>query len=134
MPIEVQRAAVVFFFRFTAHDAKTQTYKTTLRDDNGEFQRLDNNTIVGVCLNEEYEITEDQPLSAKVTIETSTRVARKETGAGQDEDLFDTFVKTKSVLSADEGHFYSKCEIKAWCGNEIAFENVWNKSIPRFNV
>ena len=102
--------------------------------DDGEFQRLDNNTIFGVSLHEVYDVVEDEPLSAKVTIETNTRVARKETGTGQTAELFDTFVNTKSVLSADESHFHSECEVKAWCENDMVFENRWKKAIPRFNM
>ena len=105
-----------------------------MEDDGGEFQRLDNNTVFGVMVKEQYDVIEDQPLSAKVTIETNTRVARKEADSEQTADLFDTFVNTKSVLSADESHFYSDCEVKAWCEDEVVFENRWKKAVPRFNV
>ena len=114
---------------------KRRSYKTTLIADRGEVQRVDNNLTFGVSLKEEYDVIEDDPLSAKVTIETNTKVARtKETGAGQNGGLFDTFVNTKSTLSADEGHFYSTCAAKAWCGDEVVFQNEWNKIIPRFHV
>ena len=124
----------VLIFRFTTHDAQTQCYKTTLQKDQGEFQRLDNNTVFGVSINEEYDVIEDEPLSAKVTIETNMRVARKETGVDQTAELFDTFVNTKSVLSADESHFYSDCKVMAWSGDNVVFENQWKKAIPRFNI
>ncbi|CAB4014350.1 family hydrolase [Paramuricea clavata] len=120
--------------RYTTHDTQTQSHKTTREMDKGEFQRLDNNTIFGASLIEVYDVVEGEPLSAKVFTETNTRVARKETGTGQTAELFDTFVNTKSVLSADESHFHSECEVKAWCENEMVFENQWKKAIPRFNM
>jgi hypothetical protein len=124
----------MFFSRYTTHDAQTQSHKTTRKMDKGEFQHLDNNTIFGVSLIEVYDVVEGEPLSARVFTETNTRVARKETGTGQTAELFDTFVNTKSVLSADESHFHSECEVKAWCENEMVFENRWKKAIPRFNM
>ena len=120
--------------RSATHDPRTQSHKITFKEDKGEIQRLDNNEVFGVCLDEVYEIVEDQPLSAKVTIETNTRVSRKEAGSGHNGQLFDTLVNTKSVLTADETHFHSSCDAKAWSGNEVVFDHHWKKSIPRFNV
>ncbi|XP_028402708.1 uncharacterized protein LOC114525526 [Dendronephthya gigantea] len=122
------------FQRHITHDVQTQSYKKTLKLDDGEFQRLDNNIIWGVSVNEEYDITESEPLSARVTIETNTRVARKESGTGQKEELFATFVNTKSSFHADENNFYTDCIAKAWLGDEVVFEKQWKKTFPRFHV
>lgn len=81
-----------------------------------------------------YDIIESEPLSAKVTIETNTRVARKESGTDQKTELFETFVNTKSVFYADENNFYTDCIAKAWLEDDVVFENQWQKTFPRFYV
>lgn len=121
-------------FRFTTYDAQTQGYKTTLQTDDGEYQRLDNNIIFSVALNEVYDVVEDEPLSAKVTVETNTRIARKESGTKERAELFDTLVNTKSVFSADEYNFFSDCRVKAFSDDELVFHQQWKKVIPRFNA
>ena len=120
--------------RLFQHNMINNSYKTVLKTDFGEYLRADTKLIFGRSVKEVYDIKEDDPLSATVTIETQQRVAREEQVSAEHADVFSTIVQTKSVMSADDKYFYTDVEVKSWSGEELVFEKQWKKSISRDHV
>lgn len=110
------------------------SYKTVFKEDFGKTLRTDSKLIFGRAIQETYDIKENDPLSANVSVETNQCVAREETVSGENNDLFSTEVETKSSMSADEKYFYINSNVKAWCGKELVFEKQWKKSVERYHV
>ncbi|RDU35313.1 peptidase S15 [Neobacillus piezotolerans] len=69
-----------------------------------------------------YTIKENDPLSAEVRCEWTLDVGRGD---------WQTSLKSVSVMSADEGHFYLMNELTAFEGKEQVFTKTWKTAIPR---
>ncbi|HLQ83340.1 MAG TPA: CocE/NonD family hydrolase [Pseudogracilibacillus sp.] len=70
-----------------------------------------------------YTIKENDPLSAKVECDWNVVV--------KDKDI-DTELSTKSVMTADEEHYYLFNELTAWNNGEKIFSKSWDKKIKRY--
>src|SRR5438132_1174039 len=73
---------------------------------------------------EKYSIRDNEPLSAKIDIDTTISISR---------DEWKTRTEMKSQMTSDERYYYLKAHLSAYENDELIISKKWNEKIPRIS-
>lgn len=124
-PIKLREVRPDSHERIHSLDVESGLTQYQIIDDFGDYEDLSHGLQTGGVARENYEINANDPLTANAeTHWTQTK------GRGE----WQTRVETFTSLRADAGNFYLDAEIEAYLGEELVFEKIFTRSIPRNKV
>lgn len=108
--------------REVKQDAATGVWVLDDYSDEGQRKLHMNGLEYGSTNRNVYTIEENDPLSARVECYWTLSVGK---------DDWQTYLETKSSMSADETHYYLVNELKAWENDKEVFHKKWEEKIER---
>ena len=111
--------------RTVEHDHATGRVTLMIDDDFGEVRDLEHGLVHGSAVSERWTILPDEPLSAAVEMGWSQTFRR---------DGWAARTETLTAMRADEKAFRLSARIRAYEGEELVFERVFEEAVPRNGV
>ncbi|WJY28379.1 CocE/NonD family hydrolase [Sporosarcina trichiuri] len=108
--------------REVKQDAATGIWVLDDFSDEGKRKLHINGIEYGSTNRNVYTIQENNPLSARVECDWTLSVGKGD---------WQTYLETKSTMSADESFYYLMNELKAWENGAEVFHKVWEEKIER---
>ncbi|VDH00332.1 Cocaine esterase [Lysinibacillus sphaericus] len=108
--------------REVKQDAATGVWTLDDFSDEGKRKLHSNGLEYGSTNRNVYTIRENDPLSARVECDWTLSVGK---------DDWQTYLETKSTMTADETHYYLMNELKAWENDKEVFHKKWEEKIER---
>ncbi len=108
--------------REVKHDAATGVWILDDFSDEGKRKLHVNGLEYGSTNRNVYTIKENDPLSARVECDWTLSVGKGD---------WQTYLETKSTMSADDTYYYLVNELKAWENGMEVFSKTWNETIER---
>jgi uncharacterized protein len=108
--------------RYIEDDLITGTRALIVEDDLGDAENLTHGLCTGESMSERWEIHPDDPLSARAVHVWEQRLSRG-----------DWAVRTKAEaeMTATATHLRMQATLRAWEGDVLVFERVWDDTVPR---
>lgn len=108
--------------RVIEEDMLAGTRTLVVETDEGVFENMAHALVMEESLTERWEITPDDPLSAKATHVWEQRRSRG-----------DWAVRTRAEaeMTASETHLRMRARLQAWEGEVLVFERDWDDAVPR---
>lgn len=108
--------------RFVEEDLIAGTYALVVQDDLGDAENLSHGLCSGETMSERWEIHPEDPLSAKAEHIWEQRLSR---GA------WAIRTRAEAEMTATATHLRHRAVLRAWEGDELVFEKMWDDSVPR---
>jgi putative CocE/NonD family hydrolase len=111
--------------RYIEDDLISGTRALIVEDDLGDAENLTHGLCTGESMSERWEIHPDDPLSARAVHVWEQRLSRG-----------DWAVRTKAEaeMTATATHLRMQATLRAWEGDVLVFERVWDDAVPRHFV
>jgi putative CocE/NonD family hydrolase len=106
-------------------DLITGRHALVVVDDQGESENLDHGLITGELTQERWEIHPEDPLSARAAIRWEQRLRR---------GGWSVRTVAESEMWADADHLHFRATLRAWEGEAVVFERVFEDKVARDHI
>ncbi|MER5636274.1 CocE/NonD family hydrolase [Kitasatospora sp. NPDC002227] len=110
--------------RLVHHDLAAGSWRLEVAPDHGGSRILPDGLVLDEQTLESYEITADDPLTARTRSDRTIRLQRPDLG-------WDTTVITRSEITASATHFTTRDHLTALEAGSVVFEREWEQRVPR---
>ena len=108
--------------RFIEEDLIAGTYALVVEDDLGDAENLTHGLCTGETMSERWEIRPDDPLSAKAVHVWEQRLSRGD---------WSVRTRAEAEMTGSATELRHRAVLRAWEGERLIFERVWDEAVPR---
>jgi len=108
--------------RFIEEDLIAGTYAMVVEDDLGDAENLTHGLCTGETMSERWEIRPDDPLSAKAVHVWEQRLSRGD---------WSVRTRAEAEMTGNATELRHRAVLRAWEGDRLIFERVWDEAVPR---
>lgn len=108
--------------RFVEEDLVAGTFALVVEDDLGDAENLTHGLCSGETMSERWEIRPDDPLSARAVHVWEQRLSRGD---------WSVRTRAEAEMTGTATHLRHRAVLRAWEGEALVFERVWDEEVPR---